>query len=64
MKALELVGKIDSEGYIKLDKPLEIKNTIVKLILLVPEDNLIDDMIWLRAISSNPAFDFLKDDDI
>ncbi|EAW33624.1 hypothetical protein [Lyngbya sp. PCC 8106] len=40
MKAFEVMGKIDENGQLLLDEPLEIKSASrVKVILLVSEDN-------------------------
>lgn len=40
MKALELTGKVNEDGELLLDKPLEINNLEqVKVILLIPDEN-------------------------
>ena len=59
MKAVETTGKIDKKGILHLSKPLKDKNR--KVIVLMPEEG--DEMgrLWVEAISSNPAFDFLND---
>ncbi len=62
MKAIELHANIDEKGQLKMDAPLKIINKRVKIIVLVPEDNDLDDEEWLEGISSNPAFDFLKEE--
>ncbi len=61
MKAIEIGGQIDEKGLLKIDHPLQLINKQVKIIILVPEDDEIEDVTWLRANSSNPAFDFLKE---
>jgi len=61
MQALEVTGKIDDDGFLKIDKPLVVKNRSVKIIILLPEDDIMDDALWLRGLSSNPAFDFLNE---
>ena len=62
MKAIETTGKIDKKGFLRLDKPLRLKEKKVKIIILMPEENEIEDeKLWLATISNNPAFDFLKD---
>jgi len=45
---------------LKLDEPLKITNQRVKVILLIPESNELNDTNWLQTISSNAAFDFLN----
>ena len=61
MKALELSGFLDEKGILKLDNPLKIINQRVKIILLIPEKDDINDSVWLQAISLNSAFNFLHD---
>lgn len=62
MKAVEIMGNVDNEGFLKLEKPLALKNRRVKVIILLPEDELLDDALWLQAATSNNAFDFLNDE--
>lgn len=62
MKALEATGNIDNEGFLKLEKPLMLKNKKVKVIILVPEEEVLDDLLWRQAIATNAAFDFLNDE--
>ena len=62
MKAIETTGTIDKKGGLLLDSPLRIKEKKVKMIILMPEENeLEEEKLWLTSISNNPAFDFLKD---
>ena len=62
MKAIEATGILSKRGIIKLDKPVKIKNDIkVKIIILRYESSDINEKDWLKSISGNPAFDFLKD---
>lgn len=63
MKAIELGGFLDDKGFLKLDNPLKIVNQKVKVIILIPENDEISDGAWLQAISSNPEFDFLCDEE-
>lgn len=65
MKAIEIAGKIDERGVLQLDHPLRLHNKQVKVIILIPEevDEMEEDDWWLRAIMSNPAFDFLADEE-
>jgi len=62
MKAIEVTGTIDEQGQLHLDEPLTIPGPHrVRVILLFPEEADIDELEWLQAAVSNPAFDFLKD---
>jgi hypothetical protein len=62
MKAVEIMGRVDSEGQLHLDEPLTaITPGPVRVILLAPEDEDIDERDWLKAAARNPIFDFLKD---
>jgi hypothetical protein len=63
MKAIELKANIDENGQLKVDTPLKLINTRVKIIVLFPEDNDFDDDEWLAGISASPAFDFLREDE-
>ncbi len=62
MKAIEIKASIDEKGNLKMDTPLKIVNQRVKIIILVPEGNDLDDDEWMEGHSSNPAFDFLKEE--
>ena len=61
MKAIETIANINKKGQLILNTPLNLKNKEVRVIILVPEDNNISDQDWLSGLSSNPAFDYLKD---
>ena len=61
MQALEVIGNIDKDGFLKLEKPLLLKNRKVKIIILIPDDDVLDDSLWLRALAKNPALDFLNE---
>ena len=64
MKALETVGTIDKKGHLILSKPLELRNKVVKIIVLIADDDdTIENEQWLAALSTNPVYDFLKDDE-
>jgi hypothetical protein len=61
-KVIETTGTIDAERKLVLDEPLPIVGpTRVRVIILLPEDIEVDEREWLRAASTNPAFDFLKE---
>ena len=63
MKAIELNGFLDEKGILKTDSPLEIVNQRVKIIVLIPEREEINDLDWVHAAASNPAFDFLREEE-
>ncbi len=66
MKAIETTGQINQEGALLLDQPLAVKGKKVKIIILMEEDETGppggEEQEWLSAMSTNPAFDFLKDE--
>ncbi|MBW6533639.1 MAG: hypothetical protein K0B11_01390 [Mariniphaga sp.] len=64
MKAIELNSRTDKKGYLKIKYPLERSEKNVRILILVDEDNneTEEEELWLKAISQNPAFDFLKDE--
>ena len=61
MKAIETSGEIDKEGILRLLKPLSEKDKKVRVIVLVPEGEDEEEMLWMKAISKNPSFSFLED---
>ncbi|MGB5158040.1 MAG: hypothetical protein WBN77_11485 [Desulfobacterales bacterium] len=62
MTAIETTGTIDENSQLKLDGPLPFSGPKrVKVIVLSPLDDEIDEISWLRAASCNPAFSFLSD---
>ena len=63
MKAIETTGNIDKPGLLILDKKIDVdKKKQLKVIILINEDDEISESSWLTGLSSNPAFDFLKED--
>lgn len=60
MQAIETTGQVDQLGNLKLQAPLHLRNQKVRVIILLPEHEEMDDKIWLRA-TQNPAFDFLNE---
>jgi len=60
MKAIETTSVTNKKGYLKLNVPLQMKEKPVKVIILM-EDDTDEETLWMQAISSNPAFEFLKD---
>lgn len=63
MKAIEISTKTDKYGHLKINYPLNNQYSNVRIIILVDEmnDDVNEEKLWMRTISSNPAFDFLKD---
>lgn len=60
-KVIEIMGTIDAQRQLVLDEPLPVAGpTRVRVIILLPEEVDIDEMEWLRAAATNPAFEFLK----
>jgi hypothetical protein len=63
MKAIEISSRTDRNGHLKIDYPLEMSDSRVRIIILLDEVNkdLEDEKIWMKAVSNNPDFDFLKE---
>ena len=61
MKAEEIYAMVDDNGILHVDQPLSFKNKKVKLIILAQEDDITDEE-WMKFLSTNPAFDFLKNE--
>ena len=64
VQALEMNAQIDGKGQLVIEKPLlTALNKHVKIIVLFDqEEDEFDETTWLRSVSVNPAFDFLKDE--
>jgi hypothetical protein len=61
-KAIETTGTVNKDHQLVLDEPLPVAGlSRVRVIVLVPDDNDIDEQLWLKAAAANPTFDFLKD---
>ncbi len=62
LRAIEVSGTLREGRDLHLDAPVEIPGSKrVRVIILVPDQDEIDDMEWARAASKSPAFDFLND---
>lgn len=62
MQAVEAFGHIDSNGSLQINTPLPLKEGDVKVIIMYAEnEETAEEQLWLRSVSNNPAFDFLKD---
>jgi hypothetical protein len=61
MRAFETTGRIDSNHELHLDRPLPVEIPgRVRIIVLLPDQSEPGETEWLKAASSNPAFDFLN----
>jgi hypothetical protein len=60
MQAIEANAEIDQTGNLKLLTPVALRNRKVRVLILVPDTDDIEDKTWLYAIQ-NPAFDFLNE---
>lgn len=62
MKVIEINSKTDKKGHLKIDYQLDKSDSNVRLLILIDDNSDNDEEeIWIEAISSNPAFDFLMD---
>ena len=62
MKAIEVTGNIDEQGHLHLRDTLpHLAAGPVRIIVLVPEEEEIDENEWLRNAARNPVFDYLND---
>jgi hypothetical protein len=62
VNAIETTGIVDAQHQLRLDGPLPIPGqSRVRVIILVPEAEDIPESAWTQAVSSSPAFDFLRD---
>ena len=61
-RAIEMTGTVDAHYHLVLDDDLPIKGPRkVRVIILLPEEEDIDESEWLQAASGNPSFAFLED---
>ena len=60
MVAIESTGTIDQQGQLTLNRPLNLRNQKVKVLILIPDVS--DDEAWLTALNNNSSFDFLHDE--
>ncbi len=62
MTAIEMSGMVDEHNQLKLDDSLPFSGPRrVRVIVLSPMDDEVDEIQWLQAASRNPAFAFLAD---
>lgn len=61
-KAIETTARFDKKNRLILDEPVPIsQNQTVRVIIIYPEAEDIEEDEWLYAAAKNPAFDFLKE---
>jgi hypothetical protein len=61
-KAIETTGTIDLHKRLVLDKPLPVTGPVrVRVLILLPDEDDINETEWYQAAANNPAFDFLKE---
>ena len=61
MNAIETSGTVDAQHQLRLDEPLPLpEQSRVRVIVLSSETD-ITEAEWLKAVSANPGFDFLKE---
>ena len=64
LTAIETTGTIEQDGRIVIDETFSVNApTPVRVIVLFPETEDLNENEWLKAASKNEAFDFLNDPD-
>ena len=64
LTAIETTGTIEQSGRIVIDETFSVNApTSVRVIVLFPEAEDLNESEWLQAASKNKAFDFLNDPD-
>ena len=62
MTAIEMTGTVNEYRQLQLDGILPVPDPArVRVIVLYPDTNDVNDREWLYAATHNPAFDFLKE---
>ena len=62
LTAIETTGTIEQNGKIVIDETFSVNApTSVRVIVLFPDAEDINEIEWMRAAAKNEAFDFLKD---
>jgi hypothetical protein len=59
----DLVRQNDITGHLMINYPMNKKENKIRIVLLVDEvnDDSEEEKLWMKSISSNPVFDFLKE---
>jgi hypothetical protein len=61
-KAIETTGVINENNELIIDEPLPLLGpTRVRVLILVPNHEDLKEDEWLRTVTKNPVFDFLKE---
>ena len=64
LTAIETTGTIGQNGKIVIDDTFSVSEpTSVRVIVLFPESEDLDENVWMQTASKNEAFDFLNDPD-
>ncbi len=64
LTAIETTGTIEQSGKIVINETFSVNTpTLVRVIVLFPESEDMNENEWLQAASKNEAFDFLRDPD-
>lgn len=62
LTAIETTGTIKQNGKIEIDETFSVDTpTSVRVIVLFPEAEDVQESEWMKAASNNEAFDFLND---
>jgi hypothetical protein len=62
MTAIEVTGTVDEHQRLNLDEDLPISGPMrVRVIVLYPSEDTLDEKEWLYAAAHNPAFDYLSE---
>ncbi len=62
VRAIEATGRIDDNGDLHLDEPLNlVEPGRVRVIVLFADNDQEGESEWLKAAATNPAFEFLRD---
>ncbi|MBD3750461.1 MAG: hypothetical protein IE931_13300 [Sphingobacteriales bacterium] len=59
MKAIELKSKTNQAGHLKIDLDLNVKNSAVRVLILMDESE--EEQNWAAYALKSEAFDFLKE---
>lgn len=59
MQAFETSGRVNKKGLLQISPDLLLKEGEVKVIIMYNEEP--EETEWLKTITNNPAFDFLKE---
>ena len=62
MRVIETTGTLTAQGQLQLDQPMpQAKSSPVRVIVLLPDDDDLEQENWLQAVANNPSFAFLHD---